>query len=131
MTIPALDGTVECNKFLCFNLLILIEKKSRNYVDVSSCTERTVRRFRDCSISKMIVSSGGAMEGLGALVPIAFKIRQKLSKKNDIELVGYTCRLKTYAKFPARLLHFLELAPPLIVSLKIREIQNGKFAQKP
>ena len=45
-------------------------------------------------------------EGLGGLVPPNPKSRQKLSKKNAINLVGYTLRLKNYVKIPPFLSDF-------------------------
>ena len=37
VSIPALDGTVECNKFLCFNLLYIDRKKSLSECKISKC----------------------------------------------------------------------------------------------
>ena len=37
MSIPALDGTVECNKFLCFNLFDIDRKKKEMRKSLLEC----------------------------------------------------------------------------------------------
>ena len=58
------------------------------------------------------------------------KSRQKLSKKNGIELVGYTFRLKNYVKIPSSLSDFLELALPLTTKLDNRQQDQQLVSRK-
>ena len=97
MSIPALNGTVECNKFLCFNLFDIDRKKMGNRKQDFYSLIKCIRKSHLCIFLVPAVESNTANEDSHAFTrklkfgPIANLNQQGKAERNSNKDTGMIC----------------------------------------